>query len=218
MTNRANTAKLRRVLPLLSAVLVPYLIFVTVINLNESGLDLDRDDRKVANFDVEKRKPLKKDPPKKPKPKKTKRQQDALPNIKPIDIGESLADSGLSFGLPGFDEAEFEEFNDDDLFGTGNNGPMDDSTVDTRPKVIRRSPIVYPELARKRGISGYVTMNVLIDESGNVEDVSILDSKPKDIFDLQADTTVRRWKFEPATYNGKAVKVWAMQKISFKLN
>jgi len=84
--------------------------------------------------------------------------------------------------------------------------------------VIKRSPIVYPELARKQGVSGYVSMNVLIDENGNVEDVEIVDSKPTELFNLKADSTIRRWKFEPATYNGKKVKVWAMQKIVFKLN
>ena len=61
-------------------------------------------------------------------------------------------------------------------------------------------------------------MNVLINEQGNVEGVEIIESKPKDIFDLKADSTIRRWQFEPATYNGKKVKVWATQKIVFKLD
>jgi len=95
---------------------------------------------------------------------------------------------------------------------------MDKSTVDVPPKVRKRSPIVYPELARKQGVSGYVTMNVLIDEQGNVEDVDIIESKPAEIFDLKAESTIRRWKFEPGTYNGQQVKVWAMQKIVFKLD
>jgi protein TonB len=94
---------------------------------------------------------------------------------------------------------------------------MDKDSVDVPPRVIRRSPIVYPELARKQGISGYVTMNVLIDEEGNVEDVKVLDSEPPEIFDLKADSTIRMWKFSPASYDGKAVKVWATQRIVFKL-
>ena len=43
-------------------------------------------------------------------------------------------------------------------------------------------------------------------------------NKPKDIFDVSATNTVLKWKFEPATYMGKKVKVWATQKITFKLN
>ena len=60
-------------------------------------------------------------------------------------------------------------------------------------------------------------MNVLIDEQGNVEDVKIVESNPPEIFDLKAESTVRMWKFSPASYDGKAVKVWATQQIAFKL-
>jgi protein TonB len=120
--------------------------------------------------------------------------------------------------VPQFDETEFAEFEDDDLLNAKDSGPMDQSSVDTPPRVIRRSPIVYPELARKQGVSGFVRMNVLIDESGRVEDVKVVESQPEEIFDLKADSTIRQWRFEPATYNGKKVKVWATQKIVFKLN
>jgi protein TonB len=133
-------------------------------------------------------------------------------------LGSGLSGSGLSFGMPQFDEANFSDINDGNLLDSVAGQAMDKETVDTAPKVIRRSAVVYPDLARRQGISGYVTMNVLINESGNVEDVEIVDSKPEEIFDLKAGDTIRRWKFEPATYNGKKVKVWAMQKIVFKLD
>lgn len=207
----------KRVVAVLSALIIPYMIFSLVITLNESDLEVENDQDKQVNFDVKKQQQLKKP---KPKPKKEKRRRQAaqkLPTIKPSDVGSSLSGSGLSFGLPQFDEAEFEDIKTDSLLDFVDSSAMDNDSVDTSPKVVRRSPIVYPELARRQGISGYVTMNVLIDELGNVEDVEIIDSKPKEIFDLKADTTVRRWKFEPATYNGKKVKVWAVQKIVFKL-
>lgn len=41
--------------------------------------------------------------------------------------------------------------------------------------------------------------------------------QPPEIFDLKAESTVRMWKFSPASYDGKAVKVWATQQIAFKL-
>lgn len=141
-----------------------------------------------------------------------------MPSVEPVDLGGALGGSGLSFGVPQFDETEFAELEDGDLLNAKNSGPMDKSSVDTPPRVIKRSPIVYPELARKQGVSGFVSMNVLIDENGSVEDVKVLESEPEEIFDLQADSTIRQWRFEPATYNGKKVKVWATQKIVFKLN
>ncbi|KZY47768.1 MULTISPECIES: energy transducer TonB [unclassified Oleiphilus] len=209
---------IRYVWAIAAAIVVPFLIFVLVIGLNESDIEKDSAKDDASNFDVAKKQVIKKPKPK-PKPKKKKRQQpQKLPSIKPANVGANLGGAGLSFGVPQFDETEFSEFSDNDLLAGSSDQAMDKSSVDTPPKVRKRSPIVYPELARKQGVSGYVTMNVLIDESGNVEDVEILDSKPEEIFDLKADSTIRRWKFEPATYNGKKVKVWAMQKIVFKLD
>lgn len=209
---------LKKIAALLIALIVPFLLFVLVIGLNESVNEQEEKTDKQVNFDVNQQKKIQ--PPKpeqkpKPKPRKTAENTAA---IKPANIGSSLSGSGLSFGIPQFDEAQFSDINDGGLLDNVANNTMDKDSVDTSPKVIRRSPVIYPETARKQGISGHVTMNVLIDESGNVEDVEIVESKPEEIFDLKAENTIRSWKFEPATYNGKKVKVWAMQKIVFKLN
>ena len=208
----------KRFIALFVAFVVPFLIFILVISLNESKNQEETRLDKQVRFDVEKNKKI--DHPKpqpKPKPKRRPKSSD-LPSIKPTDIGSNLSGNGLSFGVPQFDEANFSDINDDSLLTSIAGKAMDKDTVDTAPKVLKRSPIVYPELARQQGISGYVSMNVLIDEMGSVEDVEIIDSKPKEIFDLKADSTIRMWKFEPATYNGKKVKVWALQKIVFKLD
>jgi protein TonB len=197
---------------------VPYLLFSLVIGLNEKDFDIDKAQDKPVNFDVKKQNKIKKPEPKeKPKPRR-RQQNQPLPSIKPSDLGSSIAGGGLSFGMPLFDDTQFADINDGGLLDSVTNEAMDKDSVDTPPRVKKRSPIVYPELARRQGISGYVSMDVLIDEAGNVEDVEIVDSKPKDIFDLKAENTIRGWKFEPATYNGKKVKVWAMQKIVFNLD
>lgn len=209
---------MKRIWAVVAAIVIPFCIFLVVIGLNESDFDREKAKNGATNFDVAKKQQINKPKPK-PKPKKRQRQQaQNLPSIKPANVGANLSGSGLSFGVPQFDETEFAEFQDNDLLVGAGDQAMDKSTVDTPPKVRKRSPIVYPELARKQGVSGYVTMNVLIDEAGNVDEVEIVDSKPEEIFDLKADSTIRRWKFEPATYNGKKVKVWAMQKIVFKLD
>ena len=209
---------LKHLVALLAAVFIPLFLFVVVISLNEKDVAHDKLLDKHANFDVEKQKKLHK--PKAEKKREPKRRQTAqqLPSIKPSAVDGMAGGDGLNFGIPPFNEAQFADIDDGGLLDTVGGQAMDKDVVDTAPKVKRRSPIIYPELARKQGISGYVTMNVLIDELGNVEDVNIIDSKPPEIFDLKADSTIRAWKFEPATYNGKKVKVWALQKIVFRLN
>ena len=207
-----------RLIALFAALAIPYLLFSLVIGLNETDMDRSFLEQQASNFDVEKKKQIKKTEPE-PKPKEQPRRvTEQLPSVKPAALGGSLDGSGLSFGVPQFNEADFAEFEDNDLLGNNSNGPMDKSSVDTPPRVIKRSPIVYPELARKQGVSGYVSMNVLINENGRVDDVQILQSEPAEVFDLMADSTIRQWQFEPATYNGKKVQVWAAQKIVFKLN
>lgn len=208
----------RTFISLLVAVVIPYLIFMFVISLNQSDISKELLKEKVLNFDVEKKKQINKPRPQKKPAKPMRSTAQRLPSIRPTNLGQDLGGSGLSFGIPQFDEAEFAEFKDGGLLDSSVNEALDDSSVDTPPIVRKRSPIVYPELARRQGISGYVTMNVLIDEHGSVEDVEIVESKPEEIFDLKADSTIRLWKFEPATYDGKKVKVWALQKIVFKLN
>jgi protein TonB len=208
---------LKRLVALLASGVIPFTLFIVVVSLNETDLERDKLLDKQVNFDVEKQKKIRKPKPKQtPKPRRRQALQ-KLPTVKPSDIGGESAGGGLDFGVPPFNEAAFADIDDDGLLNAVAGKAMDKDVVDTAPRVIRRSPIIYPELARKQGISGYVEMNVLIDESGNVEDVNIIDSKPPDIFDLKADSTIRSWKFEPATYNGKKVKVWALQKIVFKL-
>lgn len=218
MHNRSRLMMIsKRVIALIAALVLSFLIFVFVITLNESDISREELLKEHANFDVQQpRKVVKpKAEKKKPKPKKVNQ---PLPSIKPANVGTNLTGGGLSFGMPSFDEANFADITDNGLLDSFANQAMDKDSVDTAPKVKRRSPIVYPESARRQGISGYVMMNVLIDEHGNVEDVEIVESDPQEIFDLKADSTVRRWSFEPATYNGKAVKVWATQKIVFKLD
>ncbi len=207
----------RKLIALAAALILPYLIFIFVIKLNEMDMSRQQDENKQVNFEVKKQQKIRKKVEKKSKKTRRKKSRQSLPGIKPGSMGNSLGGMGLSFGLPQFDEANFDELKDEDLLDS-DKGSMDKESVDTIPKVKKRSPLVYPELARRQGISGYVVMNVLIDEQGNVEDVEIVDSKPKEIFDLQAESTIRQWKFSPATYNGQNVKVWATQKIVFKLN
>lgn len=203
-------------LALLAAVLVPVLTFWLIALLNEREINREELSQTVVSFDVEKRQQIQKPKPKPPEQERVRRMQDDTPALKPGLNSDALALSGLSFGVPQFNESEFSDISDQSLLENTDERKEGES-LDTRPRVVKRSPIVYPELARKQGVSGYVVMNVLINELGDVENVVIVDSKPEDVFDLKADSTIRRWKFEPATYNGRKVKAWALQKIAFKL-
>ena len=57
---------------------------------------------------------------------------------------------------------------------------------------------------------------MLIGKDGNVEIAKVIESQPSGIFDNAAVNAVRSWRFSPAKYKTKPVKMWAKQKIRFK--
>jgi len=163
-----------------------------------------------TSFDLsqlKKKKEKKKSVVQKRKPKKSK------PKIAPPSLAGSL--SGSSFGLGQF---EFLGSGAEGLLGDATNVIMTEDTVDEVPRASYRPPLKYPDVARKRGINGHVLLKLLVDASGNVQEVKLLSSEPVGIFDQVAMTSVRDWTFEPANYKGSPVKVWVKQRISFNLN
>ncbi|MDX1296571.1 MAG: energy transducer TonB [Sulfurimonadaceae bacterium] len=168
---------------------------------------------KTASFDVQK---ITKPKPKpKPKPKKKESKPKRAPQAPLPTIGSSL--SGLDLGIPAFEMGAMDDLGKS-LLGDMQDVVMTADSVDVAPKASQRTPMQYPKKARAAGVQGYVTMNLLISEQGNVEKVKVLESQPQGVFDDVAVNGVRSWKFQPARYQGNNVKVWAKQKVRFDLN
>lgn len=193
------------------------LVFTSVILMNKTlEKPLSAAIEKSVQFDVKKEE--KKEKPKTPRTERKKSitklnstQLAPLPNI-----GSSIA--GADFGLPQF-SSSIESAVNEKILGNTDNAVMTDDSVDSPPKPsMRGGPIEYPPKARARGITGFVLFNLLITPNGDVEKAQILESVPSGVFDDAALASVTQWKFEPAMYKGKSVKVWAKQKISFNLN
>lgn len=84
-----------------------------------------------------------------------------------------------------------------------------------KPEVVRQSKPEYPELARKAGIEGRVTVKVLINTKGDVEKVEVVKGHP--MLDDAAVESARQWKFKPGKQRDRTVKVWMNIPIDFKL-
>ncbi len=94
---------------------------------------------------------------------------------------------------------------------------MTEDAVDSKPKPMHRVSASYPKRARANGVEGFVKMNLLVDESGRVSRIKIIESRPSGTFDEAARTAVKQWTFQSALYQGSPVKVWATQTLRFKL-
>ncbi len=189
------------------------LIFSSIVIMNQSDTPEKKEVKKTASFDVQQAPKTKPKP--KPKPKPQPKKQASAPKAPMPVIGSAIA--GLDLGLPDFSLDGMGQIGDG-LLGDMSNVVMTEDSVDDPPKPSERTPVEYPAQARSKGITGYVTLNLLISTQGSVEQVKLLESYPEGVFDDAATGTVKNWKFDPAMYQGKPVKVWAKQKIRFDLN
>lgn len=75
----------------------------------------------------------------------------------------------------------------------------------------------YPASARRSGKQGTVVMTVVIGSRGSVQEVTIV--RPlSPALDRAAVAAVKRWRYRPATKDGRAVAVYSVVNLQFRLD
>lgn len=82
--------------------------------------------------------------------------------------------------------------------------------------LVRHNAPVYPEEARKAGISGAVTLSVVVGEDGTVKQVIFKDG-PSALAQAATDA-VRKWTYKPTLFNDEAVTVETTVTVNFPPN
>ena len=75
----------------------------------------------------------------------------------------------------------------------------------------------YPAMSKRYGEQGTVVLRVLVNADGTAGQVEIRTSSGYPLLDESARTAVQRWRFHPATSDGKPVADWFLIPIPFKL-
>ncbi len=87
----------------------------------------------------------------------------------------------------------------------------------TAPEKISTPPPVYTEMARKARVQGVVILEAVIDQHGNVTEAHVLKGLPLGL-DRAALQAVAKWKFRPATFQHKPVRVFYPLTVPFQLD
>ena len=189
--------------------LVSFLLFIFMYMLIRPG-DLDLNalkDRQMVDFirikkddtlnERDRRLPDKPPPPKRPPP----------PELEQPEL-KKLPTPKLDINLPDIDMP----IDTDGALVGGGQFISDGGLI----PLVRISPR-YPRKALLEGREGYVIVELLVDESGNVLSAKIREASPSSVFNAAAIQAVLKWKFKPRVSGGVAVKQRGLTTIEFTL-
>jgi TonB family protein len=86
------------------------------------------------------------------------------------------------------------------------------------PVVDRQPQLAYPAIALRQRVDGVVELSVLVDEKGNVADVTVVTpAGGKSGLNEAAVENVKRRHYRPAVKDGVPVRVWVAVRVRFEL-
>ena len=104
-----------------------------------------------------------------------------------------------------------------DGFGNDMKQTLTRPTGDASP-IVRINP-KYPTSAARDGIEGWVQLSFNISPTGEVIDATVVNAKPKRIFDREALRAIKRWKYRPKIIEGVAqLQTGQTVQLDFKLD
>jgi len=89
------------------------------------------------------------------------------------------------------------------------------SEVVASSQVIEKSPLHYPDAARNAGIQGRVVLQVVVGETGEVKDVTVVSGDPA--LAPAAAEAVKHWKYKPYLLDGVPIEMETEVSINFDL-
>jgi protein TonB len=121
------------------------------------------------------------------------------------EIAASLAPVGMGSGSG----------KDSLVIASGDDLPSEGEFVyyEDEPTPVTAPPPAYPEFARDAGITGKVTLHVLVGKDGRVKNVKVI--KGVTGLDAAAVEAVKKWVFKPALSNNKPIGVWVEVPMDF---
>ncbi|GGW62981.1 protein TonB [Alishewanella tabrizica] len=196
---------LRFLISTLLAILITFSLFALmkwfITPIDDALVKIERELPRVELFEPPQETPpeirnLVPPPPALTPPPNTLLQSDPSDSITGVDLGKWQPDMGITLDGP---------------------QPMANLTNNMATPLVRVEPR-FPIDAARKGISGWVRLRFSIDESGSVYDIKVIEAEPRNIFDREAVSALRRWKYQPQLQDGKPLKQTDLQvQLDFQL-
>jgi protein TonB len=146
-------------------------------------------------------------------------QQDAVgaSSTRPPSTTQGAGDGGSAGGGVGrgMGEGRGSGIGEGEGGGTGG-GPYRPGAGIEPPRLLREVKANYTEEARRQGVQGQVTLEIVVSRDGSVSSVRIVRGLGHGL-DRMAIDAVRQWRFAPAKRHGVPVDVIAEVSVQFKL-
>lgn len=84
------------------------------------------------------------------------------------------------------------------------------------PQLVHRVEPNYPSFAAKARLAGVVILEAIVDQDGNVTEVTVLRSATP-LLDREAEAAVRQWRYSPLVLNGNRERFVLTVTLSFRL-
>jgi protein TonB len=190
-------------------------LILLAIHFPDLAADVQGDDRKPKVYVVQQVR-FKQPPPK---------QEQQIPERKKkkVPIPDPTPDEPEPIRMPDEEEPDIDLPDTDIVFDIPEGpppsepeGPIIVAGDVIAPEKLSAPQPVYPEMARKARIQGVVIVQAIIDKEGNVTNVKVLKGLPMGL-DVAAADAVKKWKFKPATLNGKPVSVYYNLTVNFRI-
>jgi protein TonB len=88
----------------------------------------------------------------------------------------------------------------------------------SRPKLKRKIKPVYPEAARRSLEQGISIYEAIVTSTGCIRELRLVKSSSSLLLDVAAMQAVSRWRYEPATLDGRPVNVYLTVTVTFNLD
>lgn len=142
-----------------------------------------------------------------PTPKLERVPEIVMPDLPQIDTAASPSPSAIRAAPPPVSQA------------TSESRKNNDEAQDTPPRFdtayLNNPGPVYPNMSRRLRESGTTELRVRVSAGGEPLEIQLLKSSGYSRLDDAALAAVKKWKFQPAMRNGKAMEGWVVVPLQF---